>query len=181
MKPIIQGLPGIAATLLISALIYLLLPQDPRLANSLKTSVLVPTRPRVQPLLPENRAPQALRSTTQKSGKPLAAIRFGTLTRQHMAQYDQWIANAPGSHYFLQLLTTDARNTGTIEGFLSRATEALPKEEIRAYRSNLSGSDRVGVIFGDYPDRASAAEAMRELPDEIQAAQPFPRQVTKLY
>lgn len=181
MKPIIQGLSGLAAALLIGALIYLLLPQGPKPANLLKASALIPTRAQPPAIRPQSRAPQALRSTNQKSAKPAATIPFGTLTRQHMAQYEKWIESVPGSHYFLQLLTTDARNTGTIEGFLSRATETLPKAEIRAYRSSLSGTDRVGVIYGDFENREAATEAIRSLPDEIQASQPFPRQVTKLY
>jgi len=181
VKPIIQGLPGIAATLLIGTLIYLLLPQGPKLANLLKTGVLIPSRIQPQAALPQNSTPQALRSTNKKNAKPVAAIHFGTLTRQHMAQYEKWIESVPSSHYFLQLLTTDARNTGTIEGFLSRAAATLPKTEIRAYRSSLSGTDRVGVIYGDFESREAASEAIRSLPDDIQAGQPFPRQVTKLY
>ncbi|MDR2188867.1 MAG: AAA family ATPase [Azonexus sp.] len=109
-----------------------------------------------------------------------ANLRFGPLTRQHMAQYDDWIKNAPSRHYFIQLLSTDAINTGQIEGFIARVTEALDPEEVRAYRSSLSGRDRVGVIYGDFPDRAAATAAMLALPESIKAAQPFPRQVSRL-
>lgn len=56
----------------------------------------------------------------------------------------------------------------------------LDPAQIRAYRSSLSGRDRVGVIYGDYPSREAASAAMLTLPDSIKAAQPFPRQVSKL-
>ena len=107
-------------------------------------------------------------------------IHFGPLTRQYFAQFEQWIATAPRRDYFIQLLATDAEHTGEVEGFLARATAALDPKELRAYRSSLSGRDRVGVIYGDYPTREAAAAAMQSLPDSIQAAQPFPRQVSRL-
>ncbi|MDR0775694.1 MAG: AAA family ATPase [Azonexus sp.] len=111
----------------------------------------------------------------------LANLRFGPLTRRHMEQYEQWIASAPRRHYFIQLLATDAGNTGRIEDFLARASAALDPDELRAYRSSLSGRDRVGVIYGDFPSREAAAAAMLALPESIKAAQPFPRQVSRLY
>jgi septal ring-binding cell division protein DamX len=97
-----------------------------------------------------------------------------------MEQFDDWIADAPRRHYFIQLLATDASNTGQIEGFIARASAALGPDDLRAYRSSLSGRDRVGVIYGDFPDRETAATFMLALPESIKAAQPFPRQVGRL-
>jgi septal ring-binding cell division protein DamX len=107
-------------------------------------------------------------------------IRFAPLTRQHFGQYDQWIADAPNNHYFIQLLATDASKSGEIEGFLARVTTMLEPSLVRAYRSSLSGRDRVGVIYGDFATREEAVGAMQALPESIKAAQPFPRQVSKL-
>jgi len=107
-------------------------------------------------------------------------IRFGALTRQHLAQYEDWIKDAPRNHYFIQLLATDASHTGEVEGFLSRAINVLEPAQIRVYRSSLSGRDRVGVIYGDFDSREEAISAMQTLPESIKAVQPFPRQVSKL-
>ena len=107
-------------------------------------------------------------------------IRFGPLTRQHLAQYEEWIKDAPRQRYFIQLLATDATHTGEVEGFLARAVAALEPSQIRVYRSSLSGRDRVGVIFGDFDSREEAVAAMQAMPDSIKTIQPFPRQVSKL-
>ncbi len=107
-------------------------------------------------------------------------IRFGPLTRQHLAQYEEWIKDAPRQRYFIQLLATDATHTGEVEGFLARAVAALEPAQIRVYRSSLSGRDRVGVIFGDFDTREEAVAAMQAMPDSIKTIQPFPRQVSKL-
>lgn len=116
----------------------------------------------------------------QRSSPPLEPIHFGPLTRQHLAQFDQWIANAPADHYFLQLLATDAHSTGEIEGFLGRATAVLEPSQLRVYRSSLSGRDRIGIVFGDFASRQEAAAALQALPETIKASQPFPRQVSRL-
>lgn len=125
---------------------------------------------------------QPLRPVTPGNTEtPGTNIRFGQLTRQHFAQYDSWIESAPRQHYFIQLLATEASHTGEIEGFLARAAQVLDPAELRAYRSSLSGNDRVGIIYGDYPTREEAAAAMLALPESIKAAQPFPRQVSRLH
>ncbi len=108
-------------------------------------------------------------------------LRFGPLTRQHLAQYDDWIKETPRNHYFIQLLATDATHTGEVEGFLSRAVAAIEPTQIRAYRSSLSGRDRIGVIYGDFSSREDAVAAMQALPESIRTIQPFPRQVSKLH
>ncbi|MDP3637622.1 MAG: AAA family ATPase [Azonexus sp.] len=132
---------------------------------------------KVTPTPGKNLRPNLATSPPEK----IAVIRFGPLTRQHFAQFDTWIEQAPHRHYFIQLLATDAINTGEIEGFLARAAEALNPEELRAYRSSLSGRDRVGIIYGDFASREAAAIAMQTLPETIKAAQPFPRQVSRLH
>lgn len=129
----------------------------------------------IQPAKPSAEAP-----LQPVAPHPAAKIRFGPLTRQHLAQFDDWIEAAPSTHYFIQLLSTDATRTGQIEGFIARAASELDPALIRAYRSSLSGRDRVGVIYGDFASREEAVVAMQQLPDSIKAAQPFPRQVSRL-
>lgn len=170
LKPLIWGLAAATVATLAGALIVTLVTRPASTpAPSAATEAALP-------------APPALKTPLPAEKKPVAKnIRFGPLTRQHMAQYETWIAETPKTRYFIQLLATDAQNTGEIEGFLARAAAVLDPAELRAYRSQLSGRDRVGVIYGDYQSREAAAAAMQALPENIRAAQPFPRQVTKLH
>ncbi len=105
---------------------------------------------------------------------------FGPLTREHLRRFTSWLEATPSEHYFIQLLATDAGSTAEIESFISRAGKLLDPQHLRAYRSALSGRDRVGIIYGDYPTRQAATIALRALPEEIRQAQPYPRQVAKL-
>ena len=124
--------------------------------------------------------PPAITPVSQPTQDAGDRIRLGTLTRQHLQQFDAWIVEAPRTHYFIQLLATDAQQTGQIEGFLARATQALDPALIRVYRSALSGRDRIGIIYGEFPTREAAVSAMLAMPESIKAAQPFPRQVVRL-
>ncbi|UCV22170.1 ExeA family protein [Ferribacterium limneticum] len=178
-KPLLWGAAGASAVVLLAALLIGTSPSVFREADPNSTLALTPQAN--QTAQPGKRLqPVTLRSETQGQPASPDKIRFAPLTRQHFGQYDQWIEDAPNNHYFIQLLATDASQTGQIEGFLARANTVLDPSQIRAYRSSLSGRDRVGVIFGDYASREEAVEAMQSLPESIKAAQPFPRQVSKL-
>jgi type II secretory pathway predicted ATPase ExeA len=173
-KPLLWGMAGAGIAAL---LILMVLGMPSRPQRETEASSVAAPPPAAQVAQPGKRLqPLPLRP---EAGTP-EKIRFAPLTRQHFAQYDQWITDAPNNHYFIQLLATDATHTGEIEGFLARATAVLEPAEIRAYRSSLSGRDRVGVIFGDYASREEAIAAMQTLPESIKAVQPFPRQVSKL-
>jgi MSHA biogenesis protein MshM len=180
-KPLLWGAVGAGIVALILAVTFGTLPRtlmDAASGNATPSGSQPEAPP---PATPAKRPqPAPLRSDPQGSTASPDKIRFASLTRQHFGQYDQWIADAPNNHYFIQLLATDASHTGEIEGFLARATAVLEPSQIRAYRSSLSGRDRVGVIFGDYASREEAVEAMQALPESIKAVQPFPRQVSKL-
>ncbi|MBU1365423.1 MAG: AAA family ATPase [Gammaproteobacteria bacterium] len=181
LKPLIWGAGGAGiGSLLIALTIAAQSRPLPSPATPSKTSqtALAQPFPPSEPV--KQTQPASLRPDTQSPAAALDKIRFATMTRQHFGQYEQWIETVPSSHYFIQLLATDAFHTGEIESFLARATEALEPSQIRAYRSSLSGRDRVGVIYGDFASRKEAIEAMQILPESIKAAQPFPRQVSKL-
>jgi len=180
-KPLLWGAAGAGAVALLVALI---IGAAPRAFREVDFDSASPPGPVAQAnqLTPSSKHPQTGPLRSEGQGQPGSPdkIRFAPLTRQHFGQYEQWIADAPNNHYFIQLLATDAAKTGEIEGFLARVSAVLEPSQIRAYRSSLSGRDRVGVIFGDYASREEAVEAMQTLPESVKAAQPFPRQVSKL-
>ena len=182
-KPLLWGIAGAALAAILLSLAFGLgsrsgkstLPEGEKPGATSEISPPAKTQP-IKVVQPEG-----LRSLAPDRTDLPENIRFGPLTRQHFAQYEQWIARAPRHHYFIQLLATDTSHTGEIEGFLARVTQLIDPAELRAYRSSLSGRDRVGGIYGDFPSREAAAAAMQALPESIKAVQPFPRQVSRLH
>jgi type II secretory pathway predicted ATPase ExeA len=181
-QPLLWGIAGCALVAIMLALAFNLgsrsgnsSPAEPQIK-----AAVPPEAPNSKAAPPARTLQPKLAPLTQSVTESPESIRFGQLTRQHFALYEQWIEGTPRQHYFIQLLATDASHTGEVEGFLARAAQLLDPAELRAYRSSLSGRDRVGVIYGDYASRETAVAAMQTLPESIKAAQPFPRQVSRL-
>ena len=189
-RPLLWGIGSGTIIVLLAAIAFSLWPK-PQLAQPAAPTPAQAT----QPVAPETRptappqvtpvAPAAVLRTMPalSAATPLSATsqeRFGPLTREYFSQFEAWQPGATRERYFIQLLATDAGSTAEIENFLTRAGKLLNAEELRAYRSSLSGRDRVGVIYGDYPSREAATAAMRALPEAIRQAHPYPRQVAKL-
>jgi septal ring-binding cell division protein DamX len=108
---------------------------------------------------------------TAEAGKTLDA---------RIAASEEWLLHAPASHYFIQLISTTGGDRATAERILGTALRQLDADQVRAYRSRLSGNEKVGVIYGDYPTAAAAEAAVGAMPAQIGGIRPYVRQVLKL-
>jgi type II secretory pathway predicted ATPase ExeA/septal ring-binding cell division protein DamX len=99
---------------------------------------------------------------------------------EHIAVTDEWLKKTPDTHYFIQLLNTDTANQRKVEFFVESINKLLDPRQLRIYRSTLSGRDKLGVIYGDYPTREAANAALSRLPGTIRTSRPYVRPVSKL-
>ncbi len=91
-----------------------------------------------------------------------------------------WLGGADNSHWFLQL-AIEANHAATVETYLRTAEKAgVDMSNVRVYLSDLSGTLRYGIVYGDYPSLSSATAAARDLPAKVKARHPYPRQVIRL-
>ncbi|MEC5396548.1 ExeA family protein [Uliginosibacterium sp. H1] len=74
------------------------------------------------------------------------------------------IAERPVDHWFIQLLTANPQDTAAVDSFISRAGQEIDPEALLVYSSAASGRPRLGVIYGNYADQASAARALAAMP-----------------
>jgi septal ring-binding cell division protein DamX len=100
--------------------------------------------------------------------------------RIHLDQAARWLATVADEHWFLHLLTSDADDALAVERFLVQAAEQLDAQQLRVYAAQVGSRQRLGVIYGDYPSRAEAEAAIRELPPNLGALGAYPRQVRRL-
>lgn len=128
-----------------------------------------------EPHLAENHQPPAATPPVSND-----RLRFGPLTQKHLATYDQWIQGVADDRFFIQLLISEANQTQEIEAFFAQAIPLLDTEKLHAYQSSLSGKDRLGIIYGEYPSREAAISEINRLPASIKSSSPFARQVSKL-
>jgi septal ring-binding cell division protein DamX len=102
------------------------------------------------------------------------------LTRLQIEKTAQWLAAAPPDHWFLQLLTSDVDNALEVERLVAGLTATAAGEQLRVYRAMVDGTQRLGVIYGDYASSAQARLALRELPPSLRRPGAYPRQVRRL-
>ncbi|MBK9446076.1 MAG: AAA family ATPase [Betaproteobacteria bacterium] len=105
---------------------------------------------------------------------------LGPLTAERLQASEVWLRKTPGHHYFIQLLNIEASAAHEVEAFLATHSNSLDSQQLRVYRSSLSGQDRIGVIYGDFATRNEAIEAIGTLPAALRMTQPHPRAVARL-
>ena len=97
-----------------------------------------------------------------------------------IAATDEWLSSTPATHYFIQLLSTDGNNERGVEIFLENVSKSLDPTQIRVYQSKLSGRERLGVIYGDFPTREIALAELAKLAPAGAGSNPYIRTVSKL-
>ncbi len=123
-------------------------------------------------------APTATAKTEEPIAQSPAAIRQTVADR--IAATDEWLNSTPVTHYFIQLLSTDGNNERGVEIFLENVSRSLDPTQIRVYRSTLSGRERLGVIYGDFPTRELALAELAKLAPTGAGSNPYIRTVSKL-
>ena len=125
----------------------------------------------------KNAMPDPIQATPDAKRKTLD---MGPLTRKRFDDTLKWLDSAEDSRWFIQLLSTDADSARDVEGFLANASRLADPESIRVYKVERKEGDRLGVIYGDYPSRAAASQALQQLPAALRVYGPHPRQVRRL-
>ena len=99
---------------------------------------------------------------------------------ERITKSEEWLKTTPNSHYFIQLFSTDESKRRDVEIFLEENSKFLEPNQIRVYRSRLSGRDRIGVIYGDYLSRETAIVELAKLTKAIPTSTPYVRSINKL-
>ena len=118
------------------------------------------------------------------AGSPTTRGALGSESRgplwERIAATQEWLKKTPDNHYFIQLLVTDGRSQREVVDFIARNAKTLDPRQVRVYRTQVGGGDRLGVIYGDYASRDEANAALATLGDLIPAGRPYVRAVAKL-
>ncbi len=109
-----------------------------------------------------------------------AMLPLAALTQARVDEGRVWLKSADDKHWFIQLLATDETRADAVEMYLRRAQKAKEIDDVRVYVSDVPGSTRIGVIFGDFESRDAAYSALRSLPKTLRTGKPYPRQVIRL-
>lgn len=87
----------------------------------------------------------------------------------------------PDTRYSLELYISENSDPARVERFLMRARELVPLEEVFVLPVEAGGHYRIWALYGVYPDRGAAREAVGRLPPKYQQAfRPYPRSFAEL-
>ena len=128
---------------------------------------------------PRNASPEAGLPSPASAPSTLHEDQQPTLA-ERLAASEEWLKTTPDTHYFIQLLSTDGSNQRDVELFLESISGTLDSRQIRVYRSSLSGRDRLGVIYGDYPSREAATAELAKLARSSLGSNPYVRSINKI-
>lgn len=88
---------------------------------------------------------------------------------------ENWLLDQDSSYYTLQVL--GVHNEEFILDFIKRY-QLLQKKSVAYYKTNYRGKQWYPLLYGVYPTKSEAAEAIKELPDKVQKSIPWIRKVS---
>lgn len=93
----------------------------------------------------------------------------------------EWVRNTAPNRWFIQLLTSNAADTVFATQFLEKADRLLDPKRPGVYVADVGGGEqRVGIIYGDFESQEAAMQEIDNLPVDLRAHKPFPRQFIRL-
>ncbi|MBK6403425.1 MAG: SPOR domain-containing protein [Rhodocyclaceae bacterium] len=144
---------------------------------------LAPTESPAEPAMP-TAAPTPAEAPKPASPPPEAASGVSpplTLAlRERIEETRQWLDRADDDRWFVQLTTGSAGEMAGVGDYLARTDQLLQTGRAGLYLAETAASTRIGVIYGDFPSRKAANQAIDQLPDELKLQRPFARKVAWL-
>jgi len=77
--------------------------------------------------------------------------------------------------YSVQLMVTDARSRSYLEHYLADAARSVQPDQFYVVPAGSPETPRLGVLLGNYRERAEAVAALDGLPDGLRQFRPYVR------
>ena len=97
-----------------------------------------------------------------------------------LKQTQQWLDNAVGNHYSIQLFMARTTNADKIEAFLLNVPETLDFNKIYIYETVVNGREWYSVLYDDFAIQDNAIKKLDTLPASLKASDPYLRRVRAL-
>jgi len=88
---------------------------------------------------------------------------------------ESWLLDQNSSYYTLQVL--GVRKEELLLDFINRY-QLLQKKNMAYYKTAYKGKQWYPLLYGVYPTKSEAAEAVKELPDKVQKSIPWIRNLS---
>ena len=128
---------------------------------------VAPAAPQAAPL-----APAAPPAPTASAPKNIADARLEAT--------QQWLAAAQPETLGIHIELLGAGEPKRLENYLLNLGKLVDIDQVFVYRTRAGGKPAYSVIYGSYPDRASANAALDKLPARLRAQRPYLRTVQSI-
>ncbi|MEO5691870.1 MAG: AAA family ATPase [Usitatibacter sp.] len=149
----------------------------------LKTGVPEPASP-PPPVIPVATPPAApavtatvIAEPTPAPAQPAPAPARSEGVAARLAAGRTLLRESASSRWAVQLMVTDAREREYLETWLVGAGRTVEPGKLLLVPAGGPEGTRVGVLFGTYPDRAKATEALAALPANLRQFKPYVRSI----
>ncbi|MDX1434703.1 MAG: SPOR domain-containing protein, partial [Gammaproteobacteria bacterium] len=102
---------------------------------------------------------------------------IGPLTRARLAATQEWLRDADGAHFSIQLLLTDFAQRADLERFLRERQLAGEIADYYVYETRIRSRTWYGVLYREYATFGAAKAALEGLPEVFRRHRPFIRNV----
>jgi septal ring-binding cell division protein DamX len=77
----------------------------------------------------------------------------------------------------IQLLVADGARAREVDAWIAKPPQGLEPDRLYVINSVIRGTERIAILYGEYPDRAAAARAITTLPKTLRDGKPIVRSV----
>jgi septal ring-binding cell division protein DamX len=99
----------------------------------------------------------------------------GSDMESRLAATREWLSGAPQTMHTIQIMGTNSEEQ--LKGQLRALAKVLEPQKIYVFRTFAQGKPTMTVVYGGYPDRQAAQQALEKLPPSVSANRPVLRTV----
>ena len=128
---------------------------------------------------PASASPSAAQAVAENAGPPPPPS--GKLLRARFAATQEWLREAPGDQYSIQLYTAGGQDLHNVEELLGRAAaNKLELADFHVYGVKINDQQHYRLAYGIYAGATEANQALRRLPPAYRQFGPYLRSVERM-
>ena len=102
------------------------------------------------------------------------------LIAENLEKTQQWLAEAEGKNFSIQLFMSHISDRNRVEAFLEASPETLDFNKIYIYETVVKGHNWYNILYNDFATQGEAINTLNALPASLQVNDPYLRRVSIL-
>lgn len=147
---------------------------SPQTQVPISTAIAAPTKPAASTTIQPLAASETLGSAV--APLPMNVTDDNWLETRMQADVGRLKA-IPANRYVIQLMKAEQREKNAIENYLRQLSREYGPERILLYPAGTRENPKVGVLYGDFIDRADASADLTRLPATLSQYKPYVRSI----